>query len=114
MPSYSPVFSAPFIQFTTPAPNAEYQVPAGFTAVVRQWSCYQDIGGWVMKVGIVDAAGAPELTIVEAGQAGDFNYVAGTGRWVVPGGGYILLSLSSLGSDTSAYVGGYLLRNSLT
>lgn len=114
MPSYSPVFSAAFVQYTTATPNASFDVPAGFTAVIRQISAAQNIGGWILQVYIADAVGAPGIQIVEIGQVGDFNYVAQEGRWVVPGGGAIEIVLSELGSDTSVYVGGYLLRNTLS
>lgn len=114
MPSYSPVFSAAFIQYTPSTPNNEFLVPAGFTAVVRQVSAAQNIGGWVFEVSIQDATSAPPLVIVELGQVGDFNYVAQEGRWVAPEGATIIANLSALGSAISLYVGGYLLRNNLT
>lgn len=114
MPSYSPVFSAAFIQYTSAEPNGAFDVPAGFTAVIRQISAAQDIGGWILTVYIADVAGGPGLKIAEIGQTGSVNYVAQEGRWVVPGGGAIAMDLSSLGSDVHVYVGGYLLRNTLS
>lgn len=110
---YSPVYSSPFIQYTDSTPNASFEVPDGFTAVIRQWSCYQDIGDYVFFVTIYDSVDAPGITVVAAEQEGLVNYVAGEGRWVVPGGGYIDIGFSTLGTAVQAYVGGYLLTNVL-
>jgi len=114
VPSYSPVFSAPFVQYTPAAPNYDYLVPEGFTAVIRQISAAQDAGGWIFFVQIADSEVAPPLTIFVAEQLGVINYVAGTGRWVVPGGGVISTGFTSVGTNPFIYVGGYLLRDTLT
>ena len=114
MPSYSPVFSQAFIQYTSETPNTRFDVPTGFTAIVRQISCYQDIGAYLLETYIADSDAAPGLTISELEQSGGLNYVQQEGRWVVPGGGYIAISLSPLGTSPQVYVGGYLLRNTLS
>lgn len=114
MPSYSPVYSGAFIQYTPSTPNTAFDVPEGFTAVIRQISAAQDIGGWILNVFIQDSEAAPGLVIAELGQVGSVNYAAQEGRWVCPGGGIISVSLTELGSDVAIYVGGYLLRNTLT
>lgn len=107
--SLRPVYSAAFIEYTSDAPNASFEVPPGYTAVIRQVSAAQNIGGWTFAVVIQNSEIAPELTVYEGAQDGAINYVAQEGRWVCPGGGIISVSLSSLGSSVSVYVGGYLL-----
>lgn len=114
MPSYSPVFSAPFVQYTPSTPNQSFLVPEGFTAVIRQASCSQNIGGFIFYVYIQDSEAAPALDLIVLAQEGVANYVEAQGRWVVPGGGIITAALSELGSSCSMYVGGYLLRDTLT
>jgi hypothetical protein len=114
VPSYSPVFSQAFIEYTHDTPNAQFEVPEGFTAVIRQWSVSQEISDWLFQVFINNDADAPNLVIVNENQAGINTYLAGEGRWVVPGGGLINIFLSSVGEVPCCYVGGYLLRNTLT
>jgi hypothetical protein len=114
VPSYSPVYSQGFIYYTEEAPNTTFDVPAGFTAVVRQWSCYLEAGGVVAQISGANAPGAPYTVFDTQEAAGLVQQLQGHGHWVVPGGGSILLYSPSLGSGVSAYVGGYLLRNTLT
>lgn len=114
MAGYSPVYSAPFIQYTASTPNQSFLVPEGFTAVVRQISVAQEIADWYAYVNIQDSEAAPDLTIWLGVAAGAETYVAGEGRWVVPEGGLITLGYGTLGTIPSGYVGGYLLRNQLT
>lgn len=114
MPSYSQVYSQPLILYTPSTPNTSFLVPSGFTAVVRQISGYQNIGGWTLET-IIAGAGAPDgVTISFLGQAGALNYAAEEGRWAVPEDYYIEINFSELGSTFSCYVGGYLLRNTLS
>lgn len=114
MPSYSPVFSQAFIQYTHSTPNEAFEVPSGFTAVIRQISVAQEIGSWYAYVNIQDSEAAPVLTVWIEEAAAVVNYAAGEGRWAVPGGGIITLGISTIGSVPSGYVGGYLLRNTLS
>lgn len=101
------------VQYTSSTPNSSFEVPAGYTAVVRQWSCYQDIGGFIFYVVIYDSEDAPGITVVGAAQTGVVNFVSGEGRWVVPAGGFVNIGFSELGDNVQAYVGGYLLTNVL-
>lgn len=114
MPSYSNVFSQPFIFYTAETPNSEFAVPTGYTAVIRQWSCSQDIGGWIFAVLIQLSEAAPAVHVVQVGQTGFVNYEAGECRFAVPGGGIISIALSEVGASPEIYVGGYLLRNTLS
>jgi hypothetical protein len=114
VPSYSPVFSAPFVQYTPETPNFSFAVPDGYTAVIRQISCLQNIGGYAFACSISDSLESPELTIAYASGLGEFEVFLQEGRWVVPGGGFIVCALTTVGGSVSIYVGGYLLRNVLT
>lgn len=111
--AYSPVFSAAFIEYTPDTPNLAFDVPDGFTAVIRQISVVQDIGAYNFDCAIANGPGAPYLTIDYAAGIGAFSLHAAQGRWVVPGGGSIIVGVTSLGVHPSIYVGGYLLTNSL-
>jgi len=112
--SYSPVFSAQFIVYTDAAPILAYEVPSGFTAVVRDFSLYTEAGGVVGQLLLADAAGSPECVVASIGALGVAAYGQWQGRIVAPGGAFLTLSLTSEDLGTSAYVGGYLLRNNLT
>lgn len=114
MPSYSPVFSVPFVTYTPSTPNTSYLVPDGYTAVVRQVSGWQEIGGWIIYLNVQDSEAAPAMTVASQGADGVSNGVMFEGRWVCPGGGIISVAWTELGSHPNFYVGGYLLRNTLT
>jgi hypothetical protein len=111
--AFSPVYSAAFIQYTHDEPNAQFEVPANFTAVIRQISIIQDIGAYEANVFIQDSIEAEGLAIFTATDVGALTQLQQEGRWVCPAGGFITLGLSSVGDTPSAYVGGYLLRNAL-
>lgn len=114
MPSYSPVFSSQFIVYTDAAPITEYEVPAGFTAVIRDATFIATVAATLCQVSIQDSEAAPACTVISETLAGIETYSQWTGRIVVPAGGLINLVLGSLAAGVSAYVGGYSLRNVLT
>lgn len=114
MPSYSPVYSQAFIQYTSATPNSSFDVPDGFTAVVRQVVAYQDIGGYALGVFLKDSEAAPSLQFVSFSDVAIATCTYWSGRIVVPGGGEIFILWSELGATPQFYVGGYLLRNALT
>lgn len=114
MPSYSPVFSVPLIQWTTAAPNTSFLVPDGYTAVVRQMTILCEAGGVAGGVYIADSEIAPPCWIHYVTEFGVLVEDQLEGRWTVPGGGLLVLELTDFASLASAYVGGYLLRNSLS
>jgi hypothetical protein len=114
VPSYSPVFSSQFILYTDATPNLSFAVPAGFTAVVRDVTFYATVAGTLCQVAIQDSEDAEGVTVVSEELAGVGVYVQWTGRIVVPAGGLINLVLGSLAAGVNAYVGGYLLRNTLS
>lgn len=114
MPSYSPVYSSQFIVYTPAAPNTEFLVPAGFTAVVREIDYYQEAGSSTMVVSIQDSDDAPVATFAALNLTGTINSDQWTGRVPVPAGGTIELYGVSIGTGFTAVVSGYLLRNNLT
>jgi hypothetical protein len=114
VPSYSPVFSQQFIADADISTESAFEVPSGFTAVIRQISGYQSVGAWQMYVYIQDGEEAPGVVIYSQYQAGVDNYVTQEGRWMVPEAGIITAGFDSFGAGASMYVGGYLLRNTLT
>lgn len=105
------VYSSAFIEYTAETPNNSFAVPEGFTAVVRQLSCYQEIGAYDFQVYIQNSAEAPALIIWAVTGVSAITSEATQGRWVVPGEGIITVIASAIGSSPSFYAGGYLLRN---
>lgn len=114
MPSYSPVYSVPFIIYTPSTPNNTFEVPDGFTAVVRDMEAALDIGEAVIQLGFQLSGIAPVCYPVILQPEGIYGYQQWQGRIVVPAGGFVEFSASSLGDSPYIYVGGYLLRNVLT
>ena len=108
---FSPVYSSAFIEYTAETPNSSFAVPEGFTAVIRQLSLYQEIGGWVGECYIQNSEEAPGVVIWAGSAVGAVGYLATEGRWVCPGGGVITIAVSELGTSPSFYCGGYLLTN---
>jgi len=114
VPSYSPVFSSQFIVYTSETPNLSYLVPTGFTAVVRDMEVTQNIGSFFTTVGFQNSPEAPECYCVTVEAVGAANSASWHGRIVVPAGGLVLVNFSEVGDFPFCYVGGYLLRNTLT
>lgn len=108
---YSPVYSTAFITYTSSTPNLAFEVPAGFTAVVRQISIYQDVGAFQATLAFQDSDAAPQYYVYVGEQAGLINYLAQEGRWVLGAGGIMTLYLSTIDDSLTCYVGGYLLTN---
>jgi len=109
--SYSPVFSAQFIVYTASTPNSTFVVPDGFTAVMRDASVVQDVGGYAWELNFANSEEAPVCAVDYASSLGVFEVHQWQGRVVVPAGGVIGVVFSTVGPTPSCYVGGYLLRN---
>lgn len=109
--TYSPVYSTPFVQYTPDTPIDSYEVPEGFTAIIRQVSVTQEAGAYSFAVYIQDSAEAPALIVSSGEGTGLYNNARDTGRWVVPAGGIITIAVSALFGSLNMYVGGYLLQN---
>lgn len=114
MPSYSPVFSQGFIYYIEATPDAEFDVPLGYTAVVRDISASVSAGATYFAVYGRNGPDAPEYQFYVNELLGTLETSHWEGRVVVPGGGRIRVYQYTLGVDGAVYVGGYLLRNSLS
>lgn len=114
MPSYSPVYSQAFILNTDAAPNTEFEVPSGYTAVIRQITITVETGVAYFEVRIANSLIAPYVAIAIWGAPVNLATQSFQGRWVVAGGGIITLYQDILGVGGGTYVGGYLLRNTLS
>lgn len=114
MPSYSPVFSAAFIEYTESTPNLTFEVPEGFTAVIRQVATVQTTGAYAFGLYIQNSDEAPALQVIADSSAGVYNTYQWQGRIVCPGGGIITAYVNNILDELQVYVGGYLLRNALT
>jgi hypothetical protein len=111
---YSPVYSTAFIEHTSTTPNTEFEVPAGFTAILRDVILYTEVGDEDASVGYYTATSG-ERIVVCALQALAINGTAEwQGRAVVTEGETILLIADGLALYSSVYVGGYLLQNSVS
>jgi hypothetical protein len=113
VPSYSNVFSVPFIEYADSAPNYTFDVPEGFTAVIRDIHAFCQVGGVSYAVVTQNTGGAPLIYCHYATLTGLFSEDHWEGRHVVPGGGSATLEITSVDLLTTVYVGGYLLRNTL-
>ena len=109
--SYSPVFSAPFIQAIPATPNTSFEVPPGFTAVVRQFTLATTAGACLASLYFQDDEVAPPITIAYLETAGIGQSDAWEGRVVVPAGGFIAVYINDLSTGANVYAGGYLLQN---
>lgn len=105
------VYSTQFILYGEETPNTVFEVPAGFTAVIRQISYCVQASASLFSVNVADSDAAPanaiDLRTITA--LDDSTHVEG--RWVVPEGGLIELFVDNVGSNPTVYIGGYLLRN---
>jgi hypothetical protein len=107
-------FSRAFIVSSSAAPNWDFEVPPGYTAVIRQCTYYELAGVGVCNVIIQDSASAPQVTVCTLRQTGSAQLLAFDCRIVVPAGGFISIFPASLGTGPQVYVGGYLLADSST
>lgn len=114
MPSYSPVFSSQLILGSDSTGYPSFDVPAGFTAVVRDFSQWDIAGGATTELVIQNSGAAPGIVSARLENAGVAAYSQWQGRVVVPEGGIISLTVTHIFAGPDVYVGGYLLRNTLT
>lgn len=112
--SYSPVYSQGFLYYTAGTPNTQFEVPQGWTAVVREFDAYDEIGDVAAIMGVALAAGAPFVNIAVLVIAPALTSGHWEGRVVVTEGGIIGLDIVALSTNGTAYVGGYLLRNTIS
>jgi len=110
---YSPVYSQAFITYAAATPNNAFAVPSGATAIIREFTAIQDIGGYDADLNIQDSEEAPYVLVWRLKDIGIATSADWQGRIVVPGGGIITVIASALGDTPFFYVGGYLLQNSI-
>lgn len=110
MPS-QPVYSSQFIAYNASVGSLDFAVPTGWTAVVRDFSMWDEAGGAVAQLLIQDSEAAPAITAAVVKSAGIAAYSQWVGRVVVPGGGIISVTLTSVITTPDIYAGGYLLQN---
>lgn len=114
MPSYSPVFSQGFLYYTEATPNTSFDVPDGYTAVIREFDAFAGLAAVACSFSVQLSSLAPYIAIATIYVAGIAESAQWRGRVVVPGGGIINISQATLGVDCYMYLGGYLLRNTLS
>lgn len=106
-----PVYSQGFIYYSDATPNTSFEVPAGFTAVIRDFTLWTNLGASQAQIDIQNDEEAPIVRCAYLYTVGVTSYAQWTGRVVVPAMGLITLSINSADLESSMYVGGYLLRN---
>lgn len=114
MASYSPVFSQPFVLYTSGTPNTEFEVPENYTAVVREVDLYSGVGGDKLLVYVNAGGGGPAVTFCSIEAIGIQSCAQWTGRVVAIGGSTIVAEVGGLTTGAQFYIGGYLLRNTLS
>jgi len=107
--SYPRVFSELFVLNNPDTGYSTYQVPAGFVAVIRDFSIFAidalSLGNLAVSLSEV----APLVIVASLGAIGETLYAQWQGRVVVPAGGFIVPQLAWVGTGPHCYVGGYLL-----
>lgn len=109
-----PVYSSQLILGTSSTGYPSFDVPDGFTAVVRDFSVWDEAGGAVVQLLIQNSGAAPAITAAVLGPLGVAAYSQWQGRVVVPAGGIISCTITSVFTAPDVYVGGYLLVNAGT
>lgn len=89
--------------------NQTFEVPAGFTAIVREVDVIGEASAVTFSAYIKNSSIAPACTFYLATDAGVTVHLQWTGRVCVGGGGFVGIAWSSIGVSLNAYVGGYLL-----
>lgn len=105
------VYSSQFIVYTTSEPNTQFDVPEGFTAVIRQFMGYVEAGLGGVLLYIQNSPEAAGCGVAYHNLAGVTASFSDEMRVIVPEGGVITFDVFEEGENVSGYVGGYLLRN---
>jgi hypothetical protein len=109
--SYSPVYSAAFVEYTDASPNTSFEVPSGYTAIVRQFSVYAELAAVNVQLASQDSETGTYVVLAAAVLASFPAQQQLYGRWVVPEGLTIALLGGEVGTGLNVYIGGYLLTN---
>lgn len=100
--------------YNSETPNSSFEVPAGFTAVVREIDLYAELGGEGMQAFLQGPGASIGIGFAALQALGANTSVHWEGRVVAPENYLIAFNIAGVGLYSSAYVGGYLLRNNLT
>lgn len=112
--SYSPVYSVPFIIYAPGAPNNSFEVPSGYTAVVREFDLYTELGGTQATCQLYNTVAPVYVNFAALLAVGAVTTAQWRGHVAVPGGYIIALNVDGLSTGDSAFVGGYLLQNTIS
>lgn len=82
--------------------------------MVRDFSMWTAEGAAIAQLLVQNSGAAPAITMAAVSTLGVATYDQWQGRVVVPAGGILSVTISELSSGPDVYVGGYLLRNTLT
>lgn len=106
-----PVYSAQFILASDVSALPSFEVPDGYTAVIRDFTLYSSLGAAGAYLIIQNTVSAPQIVVAVIKLTGVEESGLFQGRIVVPEHGIISLETDTLGSGAEIYVGGYLLLN---
>jgi len=110
---YSPVYSTPFITVGGSVGGSAFLVPAGWTAVVREFDLFSYIGAEVAAAYLQESEEAPGIGFASIEAVGAQTSTQWTGRVVALEGWTINLSTYTFAEYSGVYLGGYLLKNNL-
>lgn len=105
------VYSSQLISYSATTPNQQFDVPDGFTCIVRDIDAYQNVGAWILTLSYGNSLVAPAITVVALQADGVVNYNQWRGRIVVPAGGFVRIDANVFDTSLGVYVGGYLLAD---
>lgn len=106
-----PVYSVPLLLYTSETPTDEFEVPDGFSVVIRQVVVYSQLGEETIFLGFYTAGASFNVGVYSKTAYGVNACDYWEGRVVVPENSTIDLIVSSFSTYSSIYVGGYLLNN---
>ena len=101
------VYSQAFVLYSEDTPNDTFDVPEGFSIVVRQASVVTTIGITVVTINVADGPGAEYIAVAALKTAGAFSDDERQGRWCASEGGSVKIFQQTLGVGAYVYVGGY-------
>lgn len=105
----NPVYSSQLILGSDSTGYPSFDVPADFVAVIRDASQWDISGGAITEVVVQNSGAAPGIVVARLSDAGVATYSQWQGRVVVPPGGIISVTVTSVFARPDVYVGGYLL-----
>jgi hypothetical protein len=105
------VYSVSLIEYTEATPNTSFEVPMGFTAVVREVDLYAELGEEICSMYIQAPGAEVGIGFMARSATGANTSQQWTGRAVVPENYTINLNVENFGAYSAVLVSGYLLTN---